>query len=291
MSRSFAIPILVLALAGSGCASIPEDYPPLANARSDYRAAATNPQVVELAPLELKKAERTLQRAEALQNENADADRIDHQAYLASQRARIAQEMAARRAAEYAIEQADAMRKDILLQARNREVQTAASEVRAARAQAAAAEMRSEALEARVQQLQGALEQAQMPETDRGYVLTLGAEVLFDFDQADLKPGAKLLIAKIADFLREEPSRYIAIEGFTDNVGSDAYNRSLSERRARAVEDALVAAHGIDPSRIETRGYGEAYPVATNATPAGRQLNRRVEIVLASDGRPIVGRP
>lgn len=288
MSRRIAIPIFVLALAG--CASVAEDYRPLANARSDYKAAAANPQVVELAPLELKEAERTLHRAEALQNENAGADRIDHEAYLASQRTRIAQETAALRAAEQAIERADSARKEILLRARNREVDTATSEARVAQAQAAAAEMRSEALEARVHQLQEALAQAKMRETERGYVLTFGSDVLFDFDEADLKPGAELMIAKIADFLREDSSRYLAIEGFTDSVGSDAYNRSLSERRARAVENALVA-QGIDPSRIETRGYGEAYPVATNATPAGRQLNRRVEIVLASNGRPVAGRP
>jgi outer membrane protein OmpA-like peptidoglycan-associated protein len=234
---------------------------------------------VKLAPLELKEAQNTLQRAEALQDENADAARIDHQAYLASQRTRIAQDTASLRAAEQTVKDADAARKEVLLQARTRQAQAAASQMRAAQLQSAA-------LEKRVALLQDALDRAQMRKTDRGYVLTLGADVLFDVDKAKLKPGAELSIAKIADFLREDPSRRIAIEEFTGSTGSDSYNRSLSERRAQAVKAALVT-QGIEPSRIETRGCGEAYPIATNATAAGRQLNRRVETVLAADGDSI----
>jgi outer membrane protein OmpA-like peptidoglycan-associated protein len=84
--------------------------------------------------------------------------------------------------------------------------------------------MQSAALERRVASLQDAFDEAQMHKTDRGYVLQFGADVLFDLDKAELKPGAELSIAKIADFLREDPSRRIAIEGFTDSTGSDAHN-------------------------------------------------------------------
>jgi outer membrane protein OmpA-like peptidoglycan-associated protein len=75
------------------------------------------------------------------------------------------------------------------------------------------------------------------------------------------------------------PEREIAVEGFTDSVGANEANRRLSERRAAAVKSALVA-RGVEPSRIDTRGYGAAFPVASNETPDGRQLNRRVEIVI-----------
>ena len=276
-------PTLVLAaLALGACSTIPQDHPPLAQARSAYQTAASDPRVVELAPLELKQAEETLERAETLRREDAEVVRVDHQAYLARQRARIAQETAALRAAQNAVANADAARKQVLLEARTREAQEA-------RERATAAQMRSEALEDQLESLVATLQSAQVYDTDRGYVLTLGTDVLFDFDESDLKPGAERAITQIAAFLREDPRRYVAIEGFTDSIGGEAYNRALSQRRARAVERALVA-RGIDASRVETRGYGEAYPVATNATAAGRQLNRRVEFVLADTGKPVDGR-
>jgi outer membrane protein OmpA-like peptidoglycan-associated protein len=81
----------------------------------------------------------------------------------------------------------------------------------------------------------------------------------------------------------------VLVEGFTDSTGSDAYNLQLSQRRAEAIRSAL-SQMGVDRSRIETRGYGEAYPVASNATAGERQMNRRVEIVLSDAGRPVATR-
>ena len=75
------------------------------------------------------------------------------------------------------------------------------------------------------------------------------------------------------------------IEGFTDSVGADAYNQDLSERRAEAVKAALTM-RGIDPSRISTEGYGKAFPVASNSDSGGRQLNRRVEVVIGNGNTP-----
>ncbi len=117
-------------------------------------------------------------------------------------------------------------------------------------------------------------------------VVTL-SDVLFDTGSATLRPGGQRVVARLAEFLREYPERTLAIEGFTDSVGNDSYNQVLSERRAAAVRLALMDA-GIAASRINMRGYGEQYPVASNDTPEGRQRNRRVEVVI-SDERGAIG--
>jgi outer membrane protein OmpA-like peptidoglycan-associated protein len=122
----------------------------------------------------------------------------------------------------------------------------------------------------------------QVQQTDRGLVVTLG-DILFDVDQAQLNPGGELQVARLADVLHQMPERNVLIEGHTDSAGSDAYNDSLSQRRADAVEDLLII-QGIEPTRVVTRGYGERFPVATNDTAAGRQQNRRVEIVILNPG-------
>jgi outer membrane protein OmpA-like peptidoglycan-associated protein len=288
------LPGLAAALTIGGCASIPPDYPPLAQARSEYRIAAADPQVARLAPLKLEQAEATLRRAEALQREGDDAAALDHQAYLAMQRARIARETAALRAAERTIDTTGAEREKVLLAARTREAQAANREASEqahtaaiALEAASAARARSATLEARARMLEAELDDVKARQTERGYVVTLAADVLFDVGEADLKPGAERAMTKLAEFLSANPGRDISVEGFTDSTGADTFNQALSERRAQAVANALMA-RGISASRIETRGYGEAYPVATNDTPAGRQLNRRVEVVLSEVGRTVL---
>ena len=87
---------------------------------------------------------------------------------------------------------------------------------------------------------------------------------------------------QLAQFLNQHPERRIEIDGFTDSVGPDDYNQDLSQRRADAVKTALIT-RGIDGSRITTQGYGKAFPVATNNDSGGRQLNRRVEVVIGGD--------
>ena len=134
--------------------------------------------------------------------------------------------------------------------------------------------------------LEAALEKLAAKQTERGLVLTL-QDVLFDLDRADLKPGAMRTLEQLAAVLRQYPDRRIAVEGFTDSQGSDSYNLSLSDRRAAAVKEALVR-QGVDPARIATHGFGTAFPVADNSSPAGRQVNRRVEIVF-SDAQGKVG--
>ena len=114
-------------------------------------------------------------------------------------------------------------------------------------------------------------------------------DVLFDPGSAMLRPGGRRLVARLAEFLREYPERTIAIEGFTDSAGSDAESQELSERRAAAVKNALMDA-GVDGSHVFVRGYGKAFPVATNETGEGRQRNRRVEVVVSDERGSIAPR-
>ena len=110
-------------------------------------------------------------------------------------------------------------------------------------------------------------------------VLSFKSDFWFDFDSSVLKRGAHSEIDKVAEILNRYPQTTIRVEGHTDSVGNESYNLQLSEKRAMTVKNALVA-RGVDSSRIETIGFGENKPVADNNDEGGRQLNRRVEIVI-----------
>lgn len=116
--------------------------------------------------------------------------------------------------------------------------------------------------------------------------IALAADVLFDFDKHDLKPAAFATLRKVGDVLKPHAGTDVLIEGHTDAKGTEAYNQTLSERRAASVRDWLVRNAGQPSSRFKTRGLGRSRPIAPNAKadgsddPAGRQRNRRVEIVV-----------
>lgn len=277
----------------AGCA-LP---PPLADesldsARSTYRMAMADPEVHLRAPVELQLAERTLAEAERLWKERADPALVSHQSYLAGQRARIAIRTADYRKAEAMVATSGAQRSRILLEARERQIESQKQELDQARRQAAErtrqAEERAAQLGADMKRLQDELTDLKARETERGWVLTLRNDLLFDSGAASLKPGGSRAIDNLAEFMRRHPERGIAIEGFTDSTGSEELNRRLSESRAAAVMQALVA-RGIEPQRIDARGYGPMFPVASNDTPTGRQLNRRVEVVISQEPRATAG--
>jgi outer membrane protein OmpA-like peptidoglycan-associated protein len=113
--------------------------------------------------------------------------------------------------------------------------------------------------------------------------LSLGSDVLFDSGKATLQPGGRSKLRELANILDRYPRTIVTITGNTDSRGSDALNDRLSKERAQAVADELVA-DGVNPARISTSGVGASNPVATNATPEGRQQNRRVDIVVKPDG-------
>ena len=126
--------------------------------------------------------------------------------------------------------------------------------------------------------------EAQPPGSDDGLVLTLG-DVGFDAGKASLQPGAMTAIDRLVQLLNVYPERSVRIEGHTDSVGDAAANQKLSERRAAAVRDALLA-RGIDAARVEAVGFGAGRPVADNSTESGRQKNRRIDIVLSGEQSP-----
>jgi outer membrane protein OmpA-like peptidoglycan-associated protein len=118
-------------------------------------------------------------------------------------------------------------------------------------------------------------------ETARGLIVNL-SDVLFDTDSANLRPGAREKVAKVAGVLLAYPGLAIEVDGHTDNVGDDRYNQRLSERRADSVRTYLVR-EGIPASRVTASGFGESNPVVSNDTSAGRQQNRRVELVVSGE--------
>jgi outer membrane protein OmpA-like peptidoglycan-associated protein len=174
------------------------------------------------------------------------------------------------------------------LAARTREVNTVVAQRDQAAAQRDQAAAERDQATDQAARLQAEIDKLKATPTSRGLVLTLG-DVLFDTGRAQLNPGAAFKLDQLAQFLIEHPERRVQIDGFTDSIGSDAYNQDLSERRAEAVKAALVL-RGVDPSHIGTEGYGKGYPVASNAESAGRQLNRRVEVVIGNDNSAIAPR-
>ena len=119
-------------------------------------------------------------------------------------------------------------------------------------------------------------------EDGRGQVITLDNSVLFEVGESELMPNARQRLKQVAEVLQMQQDRTITIEGHTDSQGTTSLNERLSEQRADAVKNFLVS-RGIDSSRVRTVGYGEERPVASNQSPEGRAMNRRVEIVLPTD--------
>lgn len=262
-----------LALILAGCASTPMPNAALENARTVVQTAEADPNVNKYAALDLEAAKKQLDIAEAAAMHHQD-DAIAQPAYLATQTARLALAHAAAKADDARVAAGQAERDQIELAARTRDVANAKMATNAALGQRDVAAEQAARLQAEVDQLKA-------KPTPRGLVLTLG-DVLFDTGRAELNPGAARKLDQLAQFLNDHPERRVQIDGFTDSVGTDSYNQDLSQRRADAVKSSLVT-RGIDPSRIGSQGYGKGFPVASNTESGGRQLNRRVEVVIGGD--------
>jgi len=118
-------------------------------------------------------------------------------------------------------------------------------------------------------------------DTARGLIVNV-SDVLFDTGMYSLRPGAREKLAKISGIVLAHPGLRLEVEGHTDSVGSDEFNQRLSENRAASVRDYLVQ-QGVSMNNVVARGLGETTPVASNNTAAGRQQNRRVELVVSGD--------
>ncbi len=294
--------ILASAVLLAACSSTPLTTPVLDQARGDFIAANNNPRVATYAPLEFKQASDALDQANAAAAKNESLEKVDQLAYIAKQKIATAQEVAKRKAAEADIAAAGQQRDQVRLEARTAEAERAKAAAAGAEAAAAAAmaqtaeaqrqaadaEAIARAAQAKAAALESMMAELQAKKTERGMIITIG-DVLFATNQATLTPNGVATVRKLAEVLVQNPERTVLIEGFTDSTGSDAHNQALSERRAGSVRDALLGM-GVARERVAARGYGEAHPVAANDTAGNRQLNRRVEIVLSNEGRPIAPR-
>lgn len=259
MRKLILVPsILALSVGLAACANKPNVA--LEQAREAVTQLQNSPEALKLAPLETKDAISKLNKADQAYREGKKEQEVSQLAYITAQSAEL-------------------VKQTVVLKSGEAALKNTANE----RAQA-----RLDAREAEIRKLQDKLSNLDAKPTERGSLVTFG-DVLFDLNKADLKPAASRNIRQLADFLRENPTRKVLIEGFTDSTGAAAYNVQLSERRAESVKRALVQ-EGVDFGRISTVGFGKEFPVADNATPASRSMNRRVEVTISNDDQPVAPR-
>jgi outer membrane protein OmpA-like peptidoglycan-associated protein len=291
-----AIAVAVAASLFVGCASVPKKPLGSEEVRAKLTALQGDPRLASGAPVALKDAEAAVRDAERTEKK---LDIAAHRVYIADHKVDTARALAETRVAEQErtglneqgekarlasrTMEADRAKADasqaksdaLVARAESAEQKLAAS---TARDDANAAMMAANASQQQAAELQRQLEILQAKPTDRGLVLTLG-DTLFATGKSELKSGASANLDRITAFMTEYPKRTAAIEGFTDSMGSDDMNQSLSERRANAVKNYLVA-QGVSSARLSASGRGENSPIADNESAAGRQQNRRVEVVI-----------
>lgn len=249
-----------VAMAMSACSTTPKQpISELETARAIVPQVEASPRA-GVAAANVSDARKSLDAANQLMAKGGKIDDIRYQSQVATVNAQIANEKILEAQAKDEIAKGEAERQQVLLQARNREAD-------AARQHAASLEQELSDLKAK--------------KTDRGLVLTLG-DVLFDTGKSTLKPGAYATIDRLASALKEDSSRKVQIEGHTDSTGSADFNQMLSEERAQSVQAALMQ-RGVSGSQISAVGKGEDFPVASNDNAAGRQQNRRVELIFTDD--------
>lgn len=310
MKTPHLVPI-VLAVAAlmAGCSSAPKTTSLLDQARSDYQVAQGNPNIAMYAPLEMKEASSVMAQANVEANERGSDEKINNLAYLAKQKIALTQEVTKRKMAEAEVANAGKERDQLRLDSRTNEAnaarisaekatlaaQLAQSDAaqsqrlaQQAQVDAANSQRQTQEAQARAVQLEAQLAQLSAKKTERGIVITLG-DVLFGTDLSRLTADGMRSAQKLADVLQQNPQRKVLIEGFADSTGAAEYNQGLSERRAGAVRTALLDL-GVARERIDMRGYGESFPVSANDSAGGRQLNRRVEIVLSDENGKLVAR-
>lgn len=301
----YVLALAIVALAS--CAIVPVRDAALEDARAYVYSVRSDPNVIAYAPVEMDQAVATLRRADDVATRGGALAEIHDLAALARERAALAQQTARMKVAEVAaqaerqrlevaarVRDADAAQRiarDSQMQADASRQQAAVAQQQAATAQRQADNAQQQVAVARQQPLasEGGLRgmRDQFPDLsptmlDRGLVVTLN-DIAFDRGSAQLQPAGQQAVTRLAGYLLAHPELVVSVEGFTDNSGNMYRNEQLSERRALAVQSSL-AASGVDARRIIVRGYGPAYPIASNDTPMGRQMNSRVEIVVSDRG-------
>jgi outer membrane protein OmpA-like peptidoglycan-associated protein len=235
--------------------------------------------------LTLRRKEQAKIDAERRAHEEAQA-KAEADAAAAQQQAAQAQAQSdedARRRAEAEAAQAQAQQQQAAALAAQQQAQAAAAAAQAAASQAD--QQRAEAIrqkeEMRARLLAQLNQVLQTRDTARGLIVSM-PDVLFDFNKYTLKPEARERLARISGIVLAYPDLRLEIDGYTDSIGSDEYNQTLSDKRAEAVRDYIVTS-GVPMNNVVARGMGKADPVADNTTAQGRQLNRRVEMIVSGD--------
>jgi len=259
-----SIALLALTLL-AGCSTSSSPRQALAEAKADFDAVSKLPAIQQSAEQNLHQADESLTRAERLSHYWGNGREVVHYSYLSSRYSAIAREQGAQSLAGERIS--------------GLERERARLELALHESQQLGGEPKGEWLEMQLASLASS-------EAGRGLVVTLG-DVLFDTGRADLKPAATRSLLQVASFLRVNENRAVRIEGYSDNQGDAQQNLELSRARAQSVSAMLVDL-GISPQRIQVKGYGDAHPIAENASARGRALNRRVEIVV-SDEKGVLG--
>jgi outer membrane protein OmpA-like peptidoglycan-associated protein len=252
------------------CAAAPVKPSGAAEARAKLTQLQSDPELATRAPVAMKEAELAVRAAEEPQTDPALGQ---YQVYMADRKVDIATARAKTALAEDQRAGLSQQRDQARLDARTREADASTSKLAMTRVALADATQQSA-------DLQRQLDELNAKPTDRGLVLTLG-DVLFATGRSDLKVGATSKLNQLVTFLNNYPTRTVTIEGYTDNVGGDDYNLGLSQRRADSVKSYLTV-QGIASARLSADGRGESSPVAGNDSAAGRQQNRRVEVIISS---------
>lgn len=273
------IALTAIAATLTACGTTREPNTALEQARQGVKLAQGDTQVMALAPDELKLAQDALAAADRTWAEGGTLSAVDHLAYMTAQRVVIAQETASRKASDAVVAGAASERDQTRLALRTQEADAAQQKLALAQQSNAQKNMDLARGQAKVNSLEMQLKDLNAKQTDRGLVVTLG-DVLFDTGESRLRPESAGHMAKLAAVLKSAPPRRASIEGYTDSTGSGMANLALSQRRADAVLSALLG-QGVSPSQLTTRAHGQEQPVASNSSAAGRQMNRRVEIVFA----------
>jgi outer membrane protein OmpA-like peptidoglycan-associated protein len=257
----------------SACSAAPPSNESLEKARTMIPEVERSARA-GVAATDIANARTSLDAANRLAAAKAKSSDVEFEAQNAVLSAQIASEKILTVQANDAIAHGSVERQTVLLQARDRETQRSAEQLGEARQAADAAQLRADSLETLLADLK-------LKKTERGLVLTLG-DVLFETNQSTLQSGAYGTLDRLATALREKSGRKVLIEGHTDNVGSEDSNQQLSQRRARSVQSALTQ-RGVAGDQIMAVGKGESSPIASNDDAAGRQANRRVELIFTED--------
>lgn len=277
------IAVVIATTLVAACSSMMKSPEGSAAVRAKLTQLQSDPELSSRAPVAIKTAEEAVRAAEVPRK---DKELAKHLVYLADRKVDIASGLAQTRWEEDQQEVLSDQRADERLESRTREADMARDDATYARNDAEMARndaeiAHSQADMARQQTADMAKQLAELnaKETERGLVITLG-DVLFDTGKSNLKGNATTHLAKLSVFLNQYQNRTLIIEGHTDSMGSEDSNAALSQRRADSVKSYLLG-QGVAAARVNTYGKGEGSPIASNDNAAGRQLNRRVEVIIA----------